>query len=561
MSDITLSVQGNRDLIMTLMPEFGVAMNLTSLHSTFQASEFSQYALIDDAIEQLFTEMSNNTLDHKLRFKKIIASALDATLSVLISADNMSATVELTAAQGGRAICYADVVQCLKSNGIVKGVSKDNILTLISQGSVTSGGDVTSMEVALGKDCEHGIDGYIKYLVEDPINKILCPKEMDNGKVDMRELGGVLFVAIDTKLARLIPPTPGINGFTVTGTIIKATAGKQGFIEEAEGSHFIDEEKTMLVANISGMPKYLDKSVAVNNLLEVDNIDVSTGNIRFDGAIFVKGDVCEKMQIYATGDIIIGGCVDSALVKAKGDICINQGIIGHQIVGENGEPANSTTIHARGGIHAQFVQYADMVARGNISIVQYISHSQVIAEGELRVGDSSNTIADGKLFGSYVQAGASIYVGTLGSPCGDTTSIDFNYWSEKLTGLRKKTQEKVELIIARSGKISELIKKLTRENSKDEQLLLRLDNSLKQHFALLLQFNSNIIRNEIQAITHLDELSLSAYKGIFTGVDISIADSSYALKRDHDATNVYWRNQQITLDPIVNHAVELQEQR
>ena len=82
MCDITLSVTGNKDLVMTIMPEFGVATNLTALHTAFEVSEFAKYALIEEAIEQLFAEMDNNTLDHKLRFKKIIACALDAKLSV-----------------------------------------------------------------------------------------------------------------------------------------------------------------------------------------------------------------------------------------------------------------------------------------------------------------------------------------------------------------------------------------------------------------------------------------------------------------------------------------------
>ena len=541
------------------MPEFGVATHLTALHTAFEVSKFSKYALIEDAIEQLFAEMDNNTLDHKLRFKKIIASALDAKLSVLIGPENLSATLKLTADQGGRPICYSDVIQCLKSSGIVKGVSKEKVQKLINKGLATSAGDATSMEIALGGICTPGLDGFIEYLVEDPINKVLCPKEGSNGKVDMRDLGGVIYVAKGTKLAKLIPPTAGIDGFTVTGKIIKAKAGKEGFIEEAEGSHFIDKEKTILVANKSGMPKYLDKSVAVNNLLEIENIDVSTGNIRFDGSIFVKGDVCEKMQLYATGDIIIGGCVESALVKSKGDICINQGIIGHQIFGGNGEPENSTTIHARGSINAQFVQYADLVSQGSISIVQYLSHCQVIVEGKLWVGNRSKTIADGKLFGCYIQSGGSIIVGVLGSPCGVTTSIDLNYWSEQLTDLSKRTQEKVTCLLARSSKISALIKKLNSNNSKDEQLLLRLDNSLKQHFALLLQLNTNMLHKENQATIHLDELSILAYQGILTGVDITISDSSYCLKRDHDATSVYWRNKKISLEPIVTHAVELEE--
>jgi len=554
MCEITLSVKNNKDLLMTVALTAGSSTtNLDRLHDAFTSSAYASYALIDDAFEQLLQsvsgELEENKPANKLELSKIIASALDGTLSVDINDDEMSAILHLTTAQGGRDICYADVIQYLNKNGIVEGVNDAKIRNLVRKSLVSQGGNVISREVARGKNCENGNDGYIKYLVEDPINKILRPKEINNGKVDMRELGGVVYIKEGTKLAKLVPPTKGKNGITVRGKTIEAINGEEYFIEETEGSSFVDEDKTILIANMSGMPKHLERSVSVNPLLETDNVDVGTGNIKFDGSIFVKGDACENMKLYATGDVIIGGLVESAFIKARGDLCITQGVIGRQIVDENGKTKNNTIIQAKGNINAQFVQYADMSSQSTISVVQYISHSQVIVEGDLWVGKKDK--ADGKLFGSCIKAGASIFVGVLGSPCGDTTSINLNYWDDRLTKSREKIKEKEKHLIDKTNKISGLIKKLKSNTSKDKELLLRLDNALKQHLTLLVRYTKYMHTKESKASVHLKELEISAYKGIFTGVDITIADKSIFLKRDHDATSVNWTNNKINFEPII----------
>ena len=556
MCEITLAVEDNRDLLMTVALSTGSsATNLESLQNAFESSMYAEFALINNAIEQLlkdiFGEFDDNKQVYKLKLSKIIASAVDATLSASISDDAMSATLHLKTAQGGRHISYADVIQLLKNNGIIEGVNKNSICNLVAKGLAARCGEEISIDVALGQYCENGNDGFINYLVEDPISTILSPEVIDNGKVNMRELGGVIYVKKGTKLAELVPPTAGSNGITVTGEVIESIAGEEFFIEEMEGSSFIDENKTILIANISGMPKHLERSVSVCKLLEVDNIDVSTGNIRFDGSIFVKGNVCENMKLYATGDVIISGLVESAYIKAKGDVCITQGIIGHQKVDENGNIENSTSVQAKGDINAKYVQYADISSQSNISIVRYISHSQVIVEGELWVGKRGKAKADGKLFGSDIQAGASIFVGILGSPCRDKTSINFNYWTDRLIKPREKAQEKVKNLGIKSVKISKLITKLKNNHSKDKELLLRLDNSLKQHLSLLMKYNKSIFEKENKAFTHLLELELSAYKSIFTGVDITITDNTCCLKRDYDATSVNWKNKNINFEPII----------
>jgi len=559
MCEITLSIEGDNDLLMTVTPVAGtLTTNIESLVNAFESSTYAKYARIENAIEQLFSEFTGKStapISAKTQaHSKIIASSIDATLTAVMSADKMSATLALTAAQGGKHLTYTDVLSDLKRNGIIKGISQKNIQSLVNQGQSLPAGERITITIATGKHCQHGNDGFIDYLVADPIKQILQPKELSNGKVDMRELGGVIHVAKGTKLAALIPPTLGVNGFTVTGTVIKATAGIACFIEEAEGSSFFDDSNTLLVANMSGTPKHLDHSISVNPLLETEHIDVSTGNIRFDGSIFVKGNVGEKMKIFATRDVIIGGVVEAAMVCAKGDICVAQGIIGHKTVDEQGQPKNSTVIQTNGDINAQFIQYADLTAHKNISVVHSISHSQISVQGSLWVGKRDSNIADGTLFGSDIKAGSTISVGVLGAPCEDNTRIDFNYWFEKRLDVTKKNKKQLRILINKSNKISDFIAKLSASNSQEYQdasLLLRLNNALKQHLALIIKYQQRIIPQEKTSTSHLETLSISVFKGLFRGVELTIADSNCTIKRDHDATKVLLKDKQITLEPII----------
>jgi uncharacterized protein (DUF342 family) len=413
------------------------------------------------------------------------------------------------------------------------------------------GGKQITAEIAVGKSSTNGKDGYINYLVDDPVNRIIRPKKLENGNVDMHELGNLVYVQKDALLAKLIPPTDGIKGFTVTGNIIEATPGQECILEESEGSSFLDEKKSKLIANINGMPKHLSNSVTVNTVLEIENIDVSTGNIRFDGSIFVKGNVCQEMKIYATGDVVIGGFVESAMIVSGGNICIAQGIIGHQKQ-EDDEPKNSAMLQANGDISAQFVQYADIVAQNDIRVIQYISYSKIIVEGNLWVGNVEKEKADGKLFGTSAQVGGSIHVGTLGSPGGAMTSLNLNYWLDTITELRIKTEAKTGKIIGKISNIYEILESINSKKHVKAEKLERINNALKQHIALLGKLNQQWLEKKGKVNVHLDELEISVYQAILSGVDITVSDKKFAFKRDYEATKVKWLKNKMSVEPIVS---------
>jgi uncharacterized protein (DUF342 family) len=557
MCDIKLTVESEgKDLLMTITPVDGQPKaNIKKLQRAFTLSEYSAFLLIDGAMALLLEKVAKaNVNDEKKETSGtslIIAHAVDASLTITIGPENMSVTLELTAGYGGKQIKNANVIEILKENNITKGIIKENLINIVKDGIRLQPGKSITTEIARGKASTSGKDGYIKYLVDDPADRIMCPKKLDNGNVDMRELGDLIHVKTGRKLAKLIPPTAGVNGFDIIGTITEAVAGETSVLEESDGSSFSDENNNILIATIDGMPKHLDNSVTVNTLLEVENIDVGTGNIRFDGSIYVKGNVCEGMELSASEDIVIAGIVESASIAAGGNISIALGIIGRQ-VSEDNHLENNTVLQAEGDVSAQFVQYADIFAKNDIKVTQYISHSQIIVEGDLWVGNIANEKADGKVFGTSVLAGGSVHVGTLGSRCGAMTNLNLNYWVNTAEELKISAREKADKIMRRLPRIYKLLRKANNLKDENTQQIDRINQALKQHLDLLGKLNKNWLEKESTINKHLETFELSVYKSILSGVNIEVSNKTCAFKRDHEATQVRWLENKISVEPIVN---------
>jgi uncharacterized protein (DUF342 family) len=562
MCDIKLAVENeSKDLVMTVTPVDGQPKaNLKKLQSAFKLSEYATFLLVEGSLELLLEEVTKaKTTDNNensenaepIASSAIIANAVDTTLEISLDTESMSATLTLKAGYGGKQIKNSDVVEALKENNVTKGIIKENLINLVKEGIKLQGGKSISTEIAKGKISINGKDGYIKYLVRDPVERVMRPKKLDNGNVDMHELGDLIFVKTGRKLAQVIPPTYGTKGFNVIGKVIDAVPGENFSLEESEGSSFLDENNNIIIASIDGMPKHLDKSVAVNKVLEIENIDVGSGNIRFEGSIYVKGDVCEGMELSASEDIVIGGVVESATITAGGDITIAKGIIGRQ-VSENDELENGTVLQAKGNVSAQFVQYADIFSESDIKVAQYISHCQIIVEGDLWVGNLTSEKADGKIFGAFIQSGGSVYAGTFGSPCGAITNLNFNYWEDSAKELKISTDEKTHKIIRRLPRIYKLLQKATDLESDNEKQLDRIKKALKQHLGLLGKLNKGWLEKESKTNEHLEELEIAAYQSILSGVNIEILSKSCAFKRDYEATRVQWLENEINVEPIVS---------
>lgn len=124
----------------------------------------------------------------------------------------------------------------------------------------------------------------------------------------------------------MIPAIPGVDGMTVTGEVIKARPAKEAVFKAGKGAVILNNNR--IVAAISGRPLLEKGVVSVNPVMNVPgDVDVSTGNIRFDGDVVVKGDVKDGLKVIAGRDIIICGNCYHAIIKTGKNVEIRGKVI------------------------------------------------------------------------------------------------------------------------------------------------------------------------------------------------------------------------------------------
>ena len=90
----------------------------------------------------------------------------------------------------------------------------------------------------------------------------------------------------------------------------------------------LSEDRKTLTADVDGHVMLVEGKVFVSNVLEVENVDISTGNIEYEGSVKVNGNVCTNFSVKAKGNIEVSGVVEGACLEADGNIIIARGMNG-----------------------------------------------------------------------------------------------------------------------------------------------------------------------------------------------------------------------------------------
>ncbi|MGR5541784.1 FapA family protein, partial [Vibrio campbellii] len=116
------------------------------------------------------------------------------------------------------------------------------------------------------------------------------------------------------------PATAGRPGITVLGDIIQPKPGKDTELKESKGSQRSKNHPEVLVATKAGLPLIRDTTVEVDDVMKVATIGVESGHVQFNGSVIVSDNIESDMQVDVTGNLIVGGFVESANIRAGGDI-------------------------------------------------------------------------------------------------------------------------------------------------------------------------------------------------------------------------------------------------
>lgn len=320
--------------------------------------------------------------------------------SLHISTDNMSAVARFyPPSLGAEKMTAEEMIADLMANKITMGICTDNIQQFFNERHYCQ--DVT---VAKGRPYTAGVSGKIEYFFAT--DRKAKPTLREDGSVDFHKLNTICPCKKNDLLARLTPAVWGKKGWTVYGEEIKPPEVKEEKLRFGKNIE-LSEDRLSIYSKVNGHVTLVGGEVFVSNLLELENVDTSTGDIEYDGSIVITGNVFSGYSVKATGDIEIRGVVEGAKVESGGNISIARGMNG----------MSKGILKAEGHIVSKFLENAEVSAGGYVS-AEAILHSHVQAGTDVEVTGKKGFITGGK-----VMASNKVSVKTLGSAMGAPTIV------------------------------------------------------------------------------------------------------------------------------------------
>lgn len=277
------------------------------------------------------------------------------TLSITISADEMSASISLKPEQKKEDLISVEtLLDIISTHNIVDGIDMAVLTDICNK--ACAGKEQQNIVIATTHPPLPGADGWLEPLIQD---KKLKFKEDDRGRVDLYTLNNIATVAIDQQIAILHPPQLGEASSTVTGKVLQPLAGKELEIRMGEGIRFDDDDDGIsFVSTAAGRAEICDGTISVSeDYIIHGDVDLQVGNINFPGRTNIRGDVLDNFDIYSQKGIVIAGAVGSCHLISDGDITVGS-MSGN----------NDGLIRCNGNLKANYLNGATIECMGSVTV-------------------------------------------------------------------------------------------------------------------------------------------------------------------------------------------------
>lgn len=551
MNGVTISFDKSRTYINLMLnpTEFDADVDISEIRKQLESGETSGLYISEKALKSACDTANHNfKTDDGTIVQERIGERKNAEVEFRIPEDSMTANLVLTTPYGGRLPSFAAVMSLAMKNKIVKGISTKRIKALLKRAQKATSGEILEETIAKGLPPRNGKNSKFVPLVPNALDRILRPQSQGGERVDMRNLGEVICVKVDTPVLKRTAPTQGRSGFDVKGNKLPSVAGEWLEFKMGTGTVVSDSDSNLLISAISGMPKYRDQIMNIDDTFICSGVNVGSGHVNYEGAVLVNGDVTEKMQIKASGDVTINGFVESAYIESGGDIIITEGAMG-KVNDTEGE--YQCKLIAAGSIHVQHGQGVEMQCKGDVTIGRQLAYSRVRCGGAVVVGQIDNPM--GNLFACDIVSQGRVEAGTLGAVSGSTLKIDFspgfNQLMERKDGIDELLKQIRENNLKHKEKIDLLkSKKVPKELKRKMTDALELFNN---ETALLEWIEAKAYEIKVAKESYQSDVKLIANKRLYAGVTAKLNNRNWRSEREYNRSRVRYDAHQWHYDPIV----------
>ncbi|MFH1688317.1 MAG: FapA family protein [bacterium] len=340
---------------------------------------------------------------------------------ITISKDRLSAVCALSKPEPGEPpLTMEEVQQEIAKAGVVFNISLEDLAKAIQDRDYSQ-----PIVIAQGIPMVKGTDTQFEYLFETG-RQAHSPVVGKDGRIDYRNINYIQNTKKDEVLARMLPPTDGKPGTSVTGEEIAAPRGRTVGFSNGEGTR-ISEDGSELIAAVDGAIVFKQGHVAVKEVTVVNgDVDFNIGNLDCRGSVKITGHVNAGFTIKVGGNLDIGGNVEDCILDVGGNVVIRGGFFG------NGEGR----LKAGGDVTIKYAEGQKIECGGNLTVGGELLNCQVTAKEVVRVQGSK-----GRIVGGEVNAGKEVWAAEIGSDAGTATILRVAYDADLMGRYRQIVSE------------------------------------------------------------------------------------------------------------------------
>ncbi len=474
--------------------------------------DYLNYNRVDFDLSSLNKAVSNLSEETTITLNESAMAEIRECMLTEITDNSMECIARfMPPSEGGELMDRAEILGDLKHRGVTFGIDDDAI-----NGFLNNRVYMQNIVVARGTEPIQGKNAYIEYMFNTDLKA--RPTLLEDGSVDFFNLNIINHCSEGELLARLHREVPGTYGFDVTGQRIKPVDVRRQVLRFGRNIR-LSEDRNEIYAMCPGHVNLVEGRVFVSDVMVVENVDPSTGNIEYEGNVQVNGNVATNFSIHAKGNVEVKGVVEGAEIVAGGNITIARGMNG----------MSRGVLKAGGNVIAKFIENSSVEASGYVEAGS-LMHSQVLSGSEIHVGGKRGFISGGK-----VAATSLIDVKILGSDMGTDTVAEIG-----VSPTAKRRHKELEDLIATNIKtINRAIPIMEAARDKVEagitlsveqtENIKNLSSMVKEKLKELNSYKQE--REELsELIAHDKKASVTVRDVVYPGVKIVISDASKIIK-------------------------------
>ncbi len=374
------------------------------------------------------------------------------------------------------------------------------------------------------------IHGRARKLVLDYDFSTVAGKETSDGKIDFKERKYVNNVDANEIIAHYEDEVIPIDGHSIYNETIKANFETDTGYKLGKNVSLANDN-TRIISNLNGIISNADNTISVNNVIEIDSVDLSTGNLEVMGSVIIRENITDGFSVRAKGDIVVYGNVENAILEAEGNVIISGSIVGGRVA-------------INGSLYASFIAHADVTCHGDVIINKYALKSSINSNDRIMCLSKKEK---GAIIGGTVSAKNGVFAKTLGGNTGAITDV---YVGRDIK-LSKKHHDIADKVKEYKDKVKQIKTALGADYLRNpRQFLQKLPpNKLEavkqtlQEFNFLLQ-ETNKLESERLDIQHeLEKLTsavVSVTENVYSGTYINIGSIRKDVDRNMKAVEFYY---------------------